>query len=169
MSSTSNCTGWTARASHGDLTSYNFTRRRIASIPPEAIRPASLISGDDLIAAGYVPGPRFKEILSQVEDAQLEGRLQSKDSAMEYVRREFPRDGGPVPAGTDWRAQAVKARWARICPQSVEGKRNIFFLCLSHLPRANCYAENMAREFSSAGESPGNGKIPFVPTKNFIR
>ena len=79
------------QASHGDLTSYNFTRQRIASIPPEAIRPASLISGDDLIAAGYAPGPRFKEILAQVEDAQLEGRLQSKDSALEYVRREFPR------------------------------------------------------------------------------
>ena len=84
------------QASHGDLTSYNFTRQRIASIPPEAIRPASLISGDDLIAAGYAPGPRFKEILAQVEDAQLEGRLQSKDSAMEYVRREFPRQAdGP--------------------------------------------------------------------------
>jgi poly(A) polymerase len=78
------------RASHGDLRSYNFTRERIAAIPPETIRPAPLISGDDLIAAGYLPGPRFKEILSLVEDAQLEGRLQSKDSAMEYVRREFP-------------------------------------------------------------------------------
>jgi len=78
------------RASHGDLTSYNFTRERIAAIPPETIRPAPLISGDDLIAAGYLPGPRFKQILSLVEDAQLEGRLQSKDSAMEYVRREFP-------------------------------------------------------------------------------
>ena len=79
------------QASHRDLTSYNFTRERIAAIPPETIRPAPLISGDDLIAAGYVPGPRFKEILSLVEDAQLDGRLQSKDSAMEYVRREFPR------------------------------------------------------------------------------
>ncbi len=77
-------------ASHRDLTSYNFTRERIAAIPPEAIRPTPLISGDDLIAAGYPPGPRFKQILSVVEDAQLEGRLQSKDSAMEYVRREFP-------------------------------------------------------------------------------
>ncbi|HYM06689.1 MAG TPA: CCA tRNA nucleotidyltransferase [Terriglobales bacterium] len=85
------------QASHGDLTSYNFTRERIAAIPPEAIRPRPLISGDDLIAAGYPPGPRFKEILSQVEDAQLEGRLQSKDSAMEYVRREFPVAAGPSP------------------------------------------------------------------------
>ena len=78
------------QASHRDLTSYNFTRERIAAIPPETIRPAPLISGDDLIAAGYSPGPRFKEILSWVEDAQLEGRLQSKDSAMEYVKQEFP-------------------------------------------------------------------------------
>jgi poly(A) polymerase len=86
------------QASHHDLTSYNFTREKIAAIPPETIRPAPLISGDDLIAAGYLPGPRFKEILALVEDAQLDGRLQSKDSAMEYVRREFPRQadhGGP--------------------------------------------------------------------------
>ena len=44
------------QASHGDLTSYNFTREKIAAIPPETIRPAPLISGDDLIAAGYAPG-----------------------------------------------------------------------------------------------------------------
>ena len=79
--------------SHGDLTSYQFTRERIAAIPPEAIRPAPLVSGDDLIAAGYEPGPRFKEILAQVEDAQLEGRLPSKEIAMEYVRQKFPRIG----------------------------------------------------------------------------
>jgi poly(A) polymerase len=78
-------------ASHGDLTSYQFTRERIAAIPPEAIRPVPLVSGDDLIAAGYAPGPRFKEILSQVEDAQLEGRLNSTEGAMEFVRQKFPR------------------------------------------------------------------------------
>jgi poly(A) polymerase len=81
-------------ASHGDLTTYRFARQRIASIPPEAIRPAPLVSGDDLIAAGYEPGPRFKEILAQVEDAQLEGRLSSKLTAMDYVRQQFP-----LPAG----------------------------------------------------------------------
>jgi poly(A) polymerase len=78
------------QASHGDLTTYRFALEKIASIPPEAMRPRPLVSGDDLIAAGYEPGPRFKEILSLVEDAQLEGRLQSKTSAMEYVRDEFP-------------------------------------------------------------------------------
>jgi poly(A) polymerase len=82
------------QASHGDLTSYQFTRQRISSIPPEAIRPSPLVGGDDLIAAGYEPGPRFKEILSLVEDAQLEGRLQSKEGAMEYIRQKFPRLAG---------------------------------------------------------------------------
>ena len=77
-------------SSHGDLTSYHFAREKLATIPPEEIRPAPLITGDDLISAGYEPGPRFKQILSAVEDAQLEGRVQSKEEALEFVRREFP-------------------------------------------------------------------------------
>ncbi len=79
------------RASHGDLTSYNFTREKIANMPPEVVRPAPLITGRDLIEAGYEPGPVFKQILSEVEDAQLEGRLQSREQAMEFVRERFPK------------------------------------------------------------------------------
>jgi poly(A) polymerase len=79
-------------ASHGDLTSYQFTKEKLAATPPEKMRPAPLVTGDDLISAGYQPGPRFKEILTAVEDAQLEGRLQSKDAAMEFVGREFPQN-----------------------------------------------------------------------------
>jgi poly(A) polymerase len=59
-------------------------------MPAEAIRPEALITGRDLIEAGYEPGPRFKEVLGAVEDAQLEGRLTSREEAMEFVRREFP-------------------------------------------------------------------------------
>jgi poly(A) polymerase len=77
-------------SSFRNLASYNFVREKIASMPPEAMRPKLLISGEDLIANGYLPGPRFKEILSAVEDGQLEGRLQSKESAMEFVQQEFP-------------------------------------------------------------------------------
>jgi len=78
------------QASHGDLTLYQFAKDKISSMPPEAIRPAPLITGEDLIAAGHKPGPRFKEILAAVEDAQLEGRLENKEQAMELVHREFP-------------------------------------------------------------------------------
>ena len=59
-------------------------------LPAEAVRPAPLITGDDLIAAGYPPGPQFKQIISAIEDAQLDGRLKSKEEAMQFVRREFP-------------------------------------------------------------------------------
>jgi poly(A) polymerase len=78
-------------SSHGNLDAYDYSREQLHSIPPEAIRPTPLITGRDLIEAGYEPGPRFKEILTAVEDAQLEGRLASHEAAMEYVRREFPK------------------------------------------------------------------------------
>ena len=77
-------------ASHGKLSTYEFVTEKLAAIPPETMRPVPLVSGDDLIAAGHVPGPKFREILVAVEDAQLEGRLASKESALEFVRREFP-------------------------------------------------------------------------------
>jgi putative nucleotidyltransferase with HDIG domain len=77
------------QSSHGDLTSYNFTREKLVSTPQENIRPAPLVTGHDLISAGYVPGPVFKDILAAVEDSQLEGRLQSKEQALEFVRQHF--------------------------------------------------------------------------------
>jgi poly(A) polymerase len=77
-------------SSHGLLDAYNYASEQLRSTPAEAMRPAPLITGDDLIAAGYQPGPRFKEILGAIEDAQLEGRLASSEAAMEFVRREFP-------------------------------------------------------------------------------
>ena len=76
-------------ASHQDLSLERYTRERLAELPPEQLRPLPLLTGSDLIAAGYVPGPRFKEMLAAVEDAQLEGRLNSREDALEFVRREF--------------------------------------------------------------------------------
>jgi poly(A) polymerase len=77
-------------ASHRHLSTYEFIRQKQAEIPPETMRPTPLVTGDDLIAAGHVPGPKFREILTAVEDAQLEGRLPSRDAALEFVRREYP-------------------------------------------------------------------------------
>jgi poly(A) polymerase len=79
-------------SSHCNLRVYNLVREKMAELSPEAVRPAPLVTGDDLIAAGYSPGPRFKEILSAIEDAQLEGRLHSRDEALQLVFHEFPRD-----------------------------------------------------------------------------
>ncbi len=77
-------------ASHGNLSTYEYVREKLSEIPPEKIRPVALVTGDDLIAAGYAPGPKFREILEAVEDAQLEGRLQARDAALEFVKNEFP-------------------------------------------------------------------------------
>ncbi|MFZ0275848.1 MAG: CCA tRNA nucleotidyltransferase [Candidatus Sulfotelmatobacter sp.] len=77
-------------ASHGNLSTYELIRAKLAEIPPEKIRPAALVTGDDLIAVGYKPGPRFREILEAVEDAQLDGRLLSHDTALEFVKQQFP-------------------------------------------------------------------------------
>jgi len=78
-------------SSHGDLSLYQFTKRKFEETPAEQIRPQPLLTGDDLIAAGYEPGPRFKEMLAAVEDAQLDGSLKDTEEALGFVRREFPR------------------------------------------------------------------------------
>jgi poly(A) polymerase len=77
-------------ASHRNLATYELIRQKRAEIPVETMRPSPLVTGDDLIAEGHMPGPKFREILDAVEDAQLEGRLSSRDAALEFVRREFP-------------------------------------------------------------------------------
>jgi poly(A) polymerase len=77
-------------ASHGNLGAYEYVQQKRNEIPPQMMRPLKLVTGDDLIAAGHTPGPKFREILNAVEDAQLEGRLLSRDQALEFVHRQFP-------------------------------------------------------------------------------
>jgi len=72
--------------SHRSLDLYDFTKEKLSTTPAAQIRPDPLITGDDLILAGYVPGPQFKELLTAVEDAQLEGSICTKDEAMALVR-----------------------------------------------------------------------------------
>ncbi|MFB3826167.1 MAG: CCA tRNA nucleotidyltransferase [Bryobacteraceae bacterium] len=77
------------RASNGCLETYDFVRRKLAEFPAEQIKPAPLVTGRDLIAAGYAPGPLFAGILASVEDAQLEGAVGNREEALEFVRRRF--------------------------------------------------------------------------------
>ncbi len=74
-------------ASHGDLTVYNYVKHKYENTPREQIRPAPLVTGNDLIALGMRPGPAFKDILAAAEDAQLEGLLDSKQEALDFVRQ----------------------------------------------------------------------------------
>ena len=78
------------QSSHGELANYEFVREKLQATPREEFRPAPLLTGSDLIEAGYKPGPQFKEMLSAIEDGQLEGTLRSKDQALDFVRTHFP-------------------------------------------------------------------------------
>jgi len=50
------------------------------------------VRGDDLIALGLKPGPKFGEILEAVETRQLEGTLRTTGEALEWVKREYLSD-----------------------------------------------------------------------------
>ena len=77
-------------SSHRNLALYDFVRERREHTPEEEIRPAPLLTGNDLIALGYNPSAEFREMLAAVEDAQLEGTLHTRDEALSFVLSAFP-------------------------------------------------------------------------------
>lgn len=76
-------------SSHRHLENYEFAKARFEQAEPEELRPPRLVTGDDLIAAGYKPGPDFSRMLELAEDAQLEQRIHSKEEGIELVRSTF--------------------------------------------------------------------------------
>ncbi len=76
-------------AGSGHLENWEFVRERWQAMPEETVRPQPLITGRELIAAGYQPGAAFKEMLRAVEDAQLEGIISTADEALKLVKERF--------------------------------------------------------------------------------
>ena len=76
-------------SSHGHLDNYQFAKAKFEESPPEVLRPPRLLSGDDLKEAGYRPGPAFSLMLEAVEDAQLDGKIHTKEEALDLVRSTF--------------------------------------------------------------------------------
>ncbi|MGH9614300.1 MAG: CCA tRNA nucleotidyltransferase, partial [Bryobacteraceae bacterium] len=58
-------------------------------LPAAELSPPRLLTGSDLIAAGYRPGPEFSKMLNAAEDAQLESRIHTRDEALALIRSEF--------------------------------------------------------------------------------
>lgn len=78
-------------SSFGDLTNYKFARAQYEAEPAPDLRPAPLLTGSDLIAAGYRPSPQFKPMLALAEDAQLEGSITTRAQALALVHAAYPR------------------------------------------------------------------------------
>lgn len=76
-------------SSHRNLELYEFCKQKLQEIPPEVIKPTRLITGKDLIDLGFRPGPEFSKILTEIETEQLEGNLQTKEEALNYLKNKF--------------------------------------------------------------------------------
>ena len=79
-------------ASGGNLEHWEFVRERYESMPEETVRPRPLVTGRELIAAGYKPGAGFRIMLRAIEDAQLEGAISTQAEALALLRERFPRE-----------------------------------------------------------------------------
>lgn len=86
-------------ASHGDLSTYEWVRAYLARLQQEPPMPPRLITGHDLLALGLVPGPRIGEILRAVDDARLEGRIRTREEALDLARTMMGRAGAPATEG----------------------------------------------------------------------
>src|SRR5881398_766764 len=76
-------------SSHGMLDNYGFLLRKREEFANEPIIPPPLVRGDDLIALGLKPGPKFGEILEAVETRQLEESLRTREEALDWVKHEY--------------------------------------------------------------------------------
>ena len=83
-----------SREAQGEgLATYEHVHGLLAQWSAEELRPLALLSGDDLLELGLLPGPRFREILNRVEDSQLEGRITTREEAIELA---LAQGGGDV-------------------------------------------------------------------------
>jgi poly(A) polymerase len=75
--------------SHRNLDHYQFVQNFLRDTPREQVQPQRLLTGDDLIGLGYQPGPAFSRMLGELEDAQLEGQVNSREEALEFLKSRF--------------------------------------------------------------------------------
>src|ERR1700688_1153990 len=76
-------------SSHRNLEAYEFVTGFLRDTPPEVVRPARLLGGEDILALGYAPGPVIGTILAAVEEAQLNGEISTRNEAMSFVEKRF--------------------------------------------------------------------------------
>jgi len=76
-------------SSHADLSLYDFAKSAYETTEPDVVRPALFVTGQDLINAGYKPGPQFKAMLTAAEDAQLEGQITTTEEGLQLIAQEF--------------------------------------------------------------------------------
>ena len=88
----------TELATTGQTSSAAFCEDYLRDTPRKEIDPPPLITGADLIARGFPPGPQFKRLLDTIRDAQLNGEIRTPREALEIAERLQAEE--PVQQGT---------------------------------------------------------------------
>ena len=72
--------------SNGLLDNYEFMLAKAEEFSKAPLIPQPLLNGRDLIALGWQPGKALGEVLTKVQDAQLEGVISTREEALEWLR-----------------------------------------------------------------------------------
>ncbi len=86
-----------ALASTGDVGQVDYCEAYLRDQPTGPINPPPLLTGHDLARHGLRPGPRFKDLLEQVYEAQLERLVHGKKDALEWLDRLLAAEAPPPP------------------------------------------------------------------------
>jgi poly(A) polymerase len=78
------------QSSHGALDNYDFLKTKAEEFANEPLIPPPLLTGHDLMALGWKPGPHFGPILESIQTAQLEGTLTTKEEALAWLKTNHP-------------------------------------------------------------------------------
>ena len=78
------------QSSHGALDNYDFLKLKAEEFANEPLIPPPLVTGHDLMALGWKPGPHFGPILEAVQTAQLEGTLTTTEEAIAWIKANYP-------------------------------------------------------------------------------
>lgn len=77
-------------SSHGSTENVDFLLQKKSELPPAVIKPAPLVTGHDLVAVGFRPGPRLGAVLREISEQQLDDRLTTREAALAYARSRLP-------------------------------------------------------------------------------
>jgi len=78
------------QSSHGALDNYDFLKTKAEEFANEPLIPPPLLTGHDLMALGWKPGPHFGQVLESIQTAQLEGTLATIEEAIAWVKENYP-------------------------------------------------------------------------------
>jgi poly(A) polymerase len=81
-------------ASNGYTDSYDYIRAKLAEMDSHDLHPPRLLTGRDLIEAGFKPGPAFGRALEAVVTAQLEGEVHTREQALGLARSVLEQTSG---------------------------------------------------------------------------